>query len=76
MSQPTYTSTVIEWWKFAKPKGTQYFSKRLNCTFILVQKNESAWLLPQAWGCLGDNASTLTEGSNGKCLSFFPSLSR
>lgn len=71
VSQPTYTSTGFEWQKFAQPEMMQYLSKRLNWTFILVQKNDSAWLLPQARSCLGDNASTLSVGSNGKCVLFF-----
>lgn len=55
--------------KICQARGDAVFVKKTEQHFYISTRNDSARLLSQAWGCLGDNVSTLTVGSNGKCLS-------
>lgn len=74
-SQHVTTYLYINWvWvtKICQAKSDAVFVKKTELHFHISTKNDSAWWLPQAWGCLGDNSGTLTVGSNGKCLFFFP----
>lgn len=56
-----------------QPECDAIFVKKTELHFHISTKTDSAWLLPQAWGCLGDNVNTCTGGGNGRCLLlFFP----